>query len=167
MSEIQSLTAAADYQAITQLIYRYCRAMDRIDADLGYTIWHEDGTADYGADIFQGSGRGFIDDVCEKHRHMVAHSHQISNIILDLNGDTAGSESYVTVNLRLMASDKLMQITVWARYIDQWSRRDGRWGIDKRVLLMDFDETREVTPMSTASRASRDRHDPSYSVLNL
>jgi len=96
---------------------------------------------------------------------MLAHSHQVSNIIIDLDGDRAGSESYVTANLRNMKSDKLMQMTVWGRYIDQWSRRNGRWGIDKRITVIDFDEIREVIPMSKAERGSRDRTDPSYTVL--
>jgi hypothetical protein len=48
MSDTELLRTLADRQAITDLIYRYCRAMDRIDPDLGYTIWHEDGVADYG-----------------------------------------------------------------------------------------------------------------------
>jgi hypothetical protein len=41
-SQIQAL---ADRQAVTDQIYRYCRAMDRIDHALGYSIWHPDGTA--------------------------------------------------------------------------------------------------------------------------
>lgn len=31
MSEFNSVQAIADRQAITDVIYRYCRAMDRID----------------------------------------------------------------------------------------------------------------------------------------
>ena len=58
-----TLREVADRQAITDQLYRYCRAMDRIDHDLGYSIWHEDGTADYGAGVWQGSGRGFVDHV--------------------------------------------------------------------------------------------------------
>ena len=51
-----ALAALIDRQAITDQIYRYCRAMDRMDHEQGYAIWHEDGTADYGSDVFQGSG---------------------------------------------------------------------------------------------------------------
>ena len=47
MSDAESSQNLADRQAITDLIYRYCRSMDRIDAELGYSIWHEDATADY------------------------------------------------------------------------------------------------------------------------
>lgn len=154
-----------DRQAITDQIYRYCRAMDRIDHELGYTVWHDDGTADYGANVFQGNGRDFIDHVCEQHRATLNHSHQVTNIIIELDGDQAASESYCTANLRIMRGETLMQITVWNRYIDKWSRRDGRWAIDKRVAVIDFDEIRPVTPMNQSSRGSRDREDPSYAVL--
>lgn len=154
-----------DRQAVTDLIYRYCRAMDRIDHELGYSIWHEDGTADYGLDVFQGTGRDFVDHACKQHQGTLTHSHQVSNIIIELDGDQAGSEACVTANLRIMRGNTLMQITVWNRYIDLWSKRDGRWGIDKRVAVIDFDEIRPVTPMSKLSRGSRDRNDPSYAVL--
>ena len=40
-----------------------------------------------------------------------------------------------------------MQIGVWGRYIDQWSRRNGHWGLDKRNSIRDFDEIREVKAM--------------------
>jgi hypothetical protein len=165
MSETGTLRAVADRQAITDLIYRYCRAMDRIDPELGYTIWHADGIADYGEDVFKGLGRDFIDHVCAQHRRTLGHSHQVTNVVIELDGDRAGSEAYCTANLRVARGDALMQITVWNRYIDTWSRRDGVWGIDRRTTVIDFDEIREVKPMSSGTRGSRDRHDPSYAVL--
>ena len=155
-----------DREAVTDLIYRYCRAMDRIDHELGYSIWHDDGTADYGADVYVGSGRGFIDHVCAAHSGLLAHSHQVTNIIIEIDGDRAGSEAYVTATLRMMRGEALTQMMVWSRYIDSWSKRDGRWGIDHRIAVIDFDEIRPVTPMRTTSRGTRDRDDPSYAVLN-
>jgi SnoaL-like domain len=154
-----------DREAITDQIYRYCRAMDRIDRELGYGVWHEDGTADYGPDIFQGTGRGFVDHVCVQHAQTLGHSHQMSNIIIAVDGDKAASESAVTATLRIMRGDQQMQITVWSRYVDRWSRRQGRWAIDHRIAINDFDEIREVTSLRPTSRGSRDRGDPSYAVL--
>jgi hypothetical protein len=165
MSDTASIREVADRQAITDLIYRYCRAMDRIDHELGYSIWHDDGLADYGEGTFQGTGRGFIDWVCETHRHLLAHSHQVTNIIVALDGDRAASEAYVTANLRMEREGKPVQMTVWSRYVDQWSKRGGRWGIDKRVTIMDLDEVREIVPMKQHSTASRDQSDPSYAAL--
>lgn len=164
MNDFNSPQAIADRQVITDLIYRYCRAMDRIDHELGYSIWHDDGTADYGSH-YKGSGRGFIDQVCAQHAQLLTHSHQMTNIIIELDGDRASSESYVTANLRIERGGQLKQMTVLSRYVDTWSRRDGRWGIDHRIALRDFDEIRDVTPMSKADEGSRDRNDPSYSVL--
>jgi SnoaL-like domain len=154
-----------DREAITDQLFRYCRAMDRIDHGLGYSVWHDDGTADYGPDIFIGSGRDFVDHVCIQHAQTLGHSHQLSNIIIEIDGEKAASESAVTATLRIERDGRLMQIMVWSRYVDRWSKRDGRWAIDHRIAINDFDEIREVTPMRTTTRGSRDRHDPSYSVL--
>lgn len=165
MTDSELLRQVSDRQQITELIYRYCRAVDRIDAELGYSVWHEDGLADYGADVYQGTGRGFIDHVNNVHSHLLHHSHQVTNIIIQLDGDKAFSEAYVTATLRTRREDRLMQITAWSRYVDQWSRRNGRWGIDKRVVVMDFDEIRPVASLDKPSQASRDRNDPSYQVL--
>ncbi len=158
------LRAVADRQAITDQIYRYCRAMDRIDHALGYTVWHPDGTADYGTGFFQGSGRGFVDHVCAQHAGLLCHSHQMSNIIIELDGDMAGSESYVTATLRIEREGRLMQMVVLSRYVDRWSRRDGVWALDHRQAVMDMDEIREVTPMRRHV-VLRDSNDPSYTVL--
>lgn len=165
MTSENLLQELADRQAISDLIYRYCRSVDRIDPELGYTVWHEDSVADYGENVYQGSGRGVIDHICSQHRHALAHSHQVSNIIIELDGDFAGSESYVTANIRMTRDEKLLNISAWCRYLDRWSKRKGRWGIDKRVTLFDFDEVREVTAMNHPGLDSRDRSDPSYKIL--
>ena len=164
MQETNALQALVDRQAITDQIYRYCRAVDRLDIPLGHSIWHEDSIADYG-DIYQGNGRGVIDLICEYHLQMLHHSHQISNILIELNGDRAGSESYVTATLRIRDTEVVKQISVWGRYVDQWSRRNACWGLDKRLLIIDFDEIRDVVPMGPHAIGRRDRDDPSYAVV--
>jgi hypothetical protein len=160
-----SLQDVADRQAITDQIYRYCRAMDRIDHELGYSIWHADGTADYGKDVFQGTGRAFVDHVCRQHGGLLQHSHQVTNIIIELDGERAGSEAYVTATLRMKREGELLQMTVISRYVDQWSKREGRWAIDHRVTVMEMDEIRNVKPMKEHGVARRDLSDPSYAVL--
>jgi len=165
MTDAETMRALADRQAITDLIYRYCRAVDRLDVPLGHSIWHEDGTADYGADVYRGAGRGVIDHICAQHRHTLGHSHQVTNILIDLDGDRAGSESYHVASLRIASGGGVKQISVWGRYIDRWSRRDGRWGLDDRLTIRDFGEVRDVVPLADHDVARRDRTDPSYTVL--
>ena len=85
--------------------------------------------------------------------------------MLEIDGDRAGSESYVTAKLRSRQGDRLIQFEFCARYVDAWSRRDGHWAIDRRECVIDFDSATDVTPINDNRRARRDREDPSYSVL--
>ncbi|GAB3114986.1 nuclear transport factor 2 family protein [Aestuariicella hydrocarbonica] len=164
---MMTLQNLSDRQQITELIYRYCRSVDRLDIPLGHSIWHEDAFADYGADYYQGPGKGVIDLICGHHRSTLAHSHQITNILIELDGDNAGSESYCMAALKILQNDTPMQMMVWTRYVDHWSRRNGRWGLDRRVAIRDFDEIRPVTPMTQVSAGRRDLTDPSYEALRL
>lgn len=161
------LIELADKQVIRDLIYTYCRAVDRIDVPLGHSIWHDDSWADYGPAYYQGPGQGVIDAICESHKGLLSHSHQVTNILITLDGDHAGSEAYMVGTMRTSRNGKVMQINVWARYLDKWERRDGRWGIVWRTTVFDHQEIREVTPLEQHSNATRDRNDPSYRVLGL
>lgn len=152
-------------QAITDCIFRYCRSVDRLDVPLGHSIWHEDSFADYGADYYRGPGPGVIDVICKAHLGLLHHSHQVTNILVELDGERAGSESYCTATLRMRRDGRLMQMMVWSRYVDEWAYRDGRWGLVKRVAIRDFDEIRDVTAMYEHDVGRRDFNDPSYVVL--
>ena len=165
MIDEQALQALADKHAITEQIYRYCRAVDRLDVPLGHRVFHEDAEADYGADYYQGPGRGVIDTIIKHHEQLVSHSHQVTNVLIDLDGDSAGSEAYVTGTMRMEREGKLMQMGVWARYLDEWEKRDGTWAITRREVVFDHEEIREVTPMGRELRFTRDRTDPSYAVV--
>ena len=94
-STLQSLL---DRDAIRDVLSRYCRGLDRMDRPLADTVWHPEGTALYEG-IFEGTGAGFLDWVWEAHANMDRHSHQITNVLIELDGDRATSEAYVTVVL--------------------------------------------------------------------
>ena len=163
--------------AITEVLYRYCRAMDRIDAELGYTVWHDDGTAHYSG-LFHGAGSDFIDWVCELHQPMVATSHQVTNVLVDVAGDVAVSEAYVSVRLRVHNSDgDLTDIVGAGRYLDQWSCREDRWAIDHRNYVSDVSNSFPVATNDARSAlrpgaapvlwAQQDKSDPSYGLFGV
>src|SRR5439155_824312 len=127
--ELEKLAAK---QAITEVIYRYCRGLDRMDRALTLSVWHPGGTADYGEEMYVGTGEGFVDWVWQQHAHFDRHSHQITNVLIDVDGDTAASEAYVTVALRATAPDAIVDTVSRGRYLDRWSRRDGGGAIDHR-----------------------------------
>lgn len=157
-------SAIADRLAITDLLYRYARSVDRIDKPLGHSVWHPHGVADYG-DFFQGNGRASIDMICDSHLHLAMTQHLVSNIVIDLNGDEAASESCVFASLRRSGPEGPMQLSVWGRYLDQWARIDGQWGLVSRVSVMDMQDARPATSFGTAGQTVRDHSDPSYSLL--
>jgi hypothetical protein len=156
---LESLAAQLE---INQVLRRYCRSMDRIDAPLGYTVWHEDGIADYGP-VFKGTGRGFIDWVCDYHRSLEFTSHQIANALIDVNGTQAVSETYVTVTLLAKENGQGRLTTGRGRYLDKWSLRGGRWAIDIRSFVLDFAFTEDV--QAQVGWGTRDSGDPSYQLL--
>ena len=159
-------------QAITEVLHRYCRALDRMDRPMADTLWHPDGTADYGVDIFQGTGQGFLDYVFATHELMSGHSHSVSNTMIevDVEAGTAGSETYASVWLRTLPRDGTVHDTrIRGRYLDRWSQRDGRWAIDHRVYVGDLMsvDARPESPMTDGSTSTgrRDREDASYLLL--
>jgi len=153
-----------DKQAITEQIHRYARGVDRMDRPLTRACWHSDGTADYRG-MFEGSADALLDWMWRVHGEMQTHSHQVSNILIELAGDRAASETYVTVALRTRG-DAPSDIFVRGRYLDRWSRRDGIWAIDHRIHLPDHATALPVPPRVPAEPAgTRDRSDPSYALF--
>ena len=161
-----SLQELLDKQEIAEALYTYCRAVDRVDRELGYSIWNQGAEVDYGEAIFAGPARGVIDHICDSHLKGLAHSHQIANIVIRLDGDRATSEAYINSAMRMMDGGQVVQINTRGRYLDRWSRQGGRWGIDRRVFVCDLNEARPVTPGMIPPRLRLDRDDPSYDFLD-
>ena len=158
--------------AIRDAIYRYCRVLDRMDKQGAYDLWNENSTALYHG-IFEGSGPGFVDWVWEAHAALERHSHQITNVLIEVSGESAVSESYVTVTLwpPADAEGTVQEIVARGRYLDKWSvqsGRDGRkrWGIDSREHIVDMHSVVTVTPGDVAAESRRDSQDPSFKLFS-
>jgi hypothetical protein len=119
-----------DKQAITEVLHRYCIAFDTKDRELAYSVWHPDGTAEYEG-MFEGTGRGFVDFGVGAHETALpVSSHQVTNILIDVDGDVATSTAYVTAAAQ--RADGSAVNLIRGQYDDRWSRRDGTWAIDHR-----------------------------------
>lgn len=167
MEDRYDIGGLASHEQIRQQVYNYCRAVDRLDAALGHSVWHEDGTADYGATVYVGSGRGAIDHIIEAHRKVLGHSHMVTNLIIHTDGEKATSEAYHFAVLRLKREGQLHEMRVSGRYLDRWSRRGGSWAIDHRKAVRDFDSITAVQAMSADMEGTRDTSDPSYAILGF
>ena len=165
MDSDKALSELLAKQAITERLNDYCRAMDRMDDPLGYTVFHPDAPADYG-EIFKGTGHEFVDWVHQSHAPMISTNHKISNVSIRIDGDRAGSETYVTMHGRIPGEgDTVMEIHSIGRYLDKWEKRDGEWRISERRFLSNMDEVRPVAMSAYPTEGARDRSDPSYALL--
>jgi hypothetical protein len=153
-------------QAIGEAIFRYCRGVDRMDRDVALSLWHPEGRADY-TPWFSGDAVGLIDWLWAAHATLVAHAHQVHNVLIEVDGDRAGSESYYTAALRIeTGSGRLIDRVVRGRYLDVWSRRGGVWGVDLRRAVQDIESVTDVRTTRTSDGAARrGPDDPSYAVF--
>src|SRR5690554_964070 len=87
-------------QAIKEVLYKYCRGVDRIDSELTRQCYHADGI-DQHSGQYSGPGRGWADWVDSLHEPMIATRHILSNILIEVSGNDAWSEAYWTVVLRI------------------------------------------------------------------
>ncbi len=126
-----------DRQDILDCIQRESRARDRQDIEQIASCWWEDGVDEHGPSIC------FAPDYPEKankghYTNFQMTSHNITNHLCDLDGDTANCESYVIGSLHWIegnpASTSEGDVTTLAigRYIDRLERRNGEWRIVAR-----------------------------------
>lgn len=137
MTDLEKLLAKEE---IRDQIYTYCRALDRIDNDLGYSVFAEDAKVDYGP-TYKGTGWGFIDMMLKMHRKMVSTHHMMTNVLIKLSedGTRAASETYMYAACKYKNKAGKASFTVEARCrdIDKWEKRDGKWLIVERVVAGD------------------------------
>lgn len=150
-----------DREAIRECLVRYCRGLDRGDLDMARSAYHEDARDDHLAYI--GSGHGLVEWADEVHRSTwESHQHYVTNISIELDGDTAHTETYYFVAGRPTGTFDVS--LVGGRYIDRFERRAGDWKIAARVCTLEWDMDPETAaqaiPLSIP--ATRDLSDPSW-----
>ncbi len=158
---------------IRDQIFTYCRALDRIDFELGYTIFAEDSEVDYGP-TYKGTGRGFIDMMLKMHtKQMLSTHHMMTNILIKLNedGTKAVSETYMYAACKYRNKAKKPTFTVEARCrdIDKWEKRDGKWVIVKRIVAGDNSfilNNPSYTDDYNNGRGKLKENDPSYIMFS-
>ncbi|MDM0026430.1 nuclear transport factor 2 family protein [Variovorax sp. J31P216] len=159
-------------QAITELLYKYPRALDRLDRELLMSIGHADAKVEFGKTVFP-NWTAYTDWMMKAHSTMLGNNHRITNILIEVRGDTAVSESTGTATLLVKqdTGEDYEERWMHSRYLDKWSRRGGKWALDARQTVMDY---RVVKPVSAADvkkmyqmGARTGRADPSYALFGI
>ncbi|QVQ52779.1 nuclear transport factor 2 family protein [Spiractinospora alimapuensis] len=145
------LSVLRDREAIRDVLYRYCRAVDRADTALLKDCYWPDGFDDHG--FFGGNAMEFCDYITPLLRETTATTHAMSNPIIDLDGDTARVESQVDVLHRLQSeSGDLIYEWIQCRYLDEFAKREGEWRILSRAVVTDGIFWSKMAAVITADR---------------
>jgi hypothetical protein len=143
----------SDLESIRDATRRYCRGVDRLDADEMKSAYWPDATDDHGA--FVGNAHEFSDFCMVAHLQYRSTGHCISNhqIELDDGGLTARGELYCITWLFHKDADILD--TWYGRYLDRYEKRGEEWRIMERVCVHEGTVSREATPMEIDAGAFR------------
>jgi hypothetical protein len=149
-------------QVIQEQMAAYCRAVDRLDRDLFCSVWHEDGTLDYGTPELQGRAVDCVEAFINNHRPFDRHVHLVSNARIQVVGSRAVSEANAHAVVRVVEETGALLRHYRGRYLDRWSQRAGLWALDHRRLLFEMMWVEEEVGGRIGGEASRDVSDPSY-----
>ena len=105
-------------------------------------------------------------------RRYVATQHTITNVAIELRGDEAWVETYVTA-CHYFANEEGQgaEMTYLGRYLDRMVKRGDVWKITHRRAVMDWNRNADATavlegpPFDGLARGSRHPDDPLYEHL--
>lgn len=141
-----------DRAQIQDVMYRWCRAIDRQDFDAIRAVFHSDAIDSHG--IYSGGIDGLIDWIRERHRTIPMSMHMIGNMLIEFADlDTAIVETYNMTVQRYPAeaSASFAQLAggvagsgggasdliACCRYVDRFERRNGEWRVAERTVVFD------------------------------
>ena len=167
MDETQ-LRSLYDHLQIENLLKKYCRGIDRCDKDLLKSVYWPDAFEDHG--MFVGKAWEFADYIIPLLSGMKVTMHQISNTLIELDGDKAVAETCVQAyHLADNPDGSQTDLIVGGRYLDRFERRAGEWRIANRVFVLDWNQNLPATCVwdsglmaTLKTRGRHDRLDPSY-----
>lgn len=164
-------------QAITEQLHRYCRALDRLDEGLLRSVFFVDSTHEQGA--FRGRSQDFCSIALDLLASLERSHHQLGNVLIEMRGHAAVSESYFTAYHRLGPCEVLgplfgahdpsiaEDVFIGGRYIDKFEFREGAWRIAGRVGLRDWEtwvkaSDRVLGTLDSRLLGARNASDASY-----
>jgi ketosteroid isomerase-like protein len=166
-----------DESEIRAVLARYARGIDRFDADLVRSCYHDDATHLHGG--YRGSAEGFIEYALQWADKVDWWTHWLCQSTIELDGDSAWVETYCLCLTRMRPEaarassldglatdtsqvDRIANI----RYVDHFERRDGVWRIARRKLIYQpgrIDPVIIDAALAEGSlRGANGRDDPSY-----
>jgi hypothetical protein len=122
-----------DRREIHDVVARYCQGIDRLDLEMVRSAYHPDGIDHHTG--FDGTVDEYVAWVAPQlAEHLAGTMHVMGNHRVELFGDEALAETYVTA-VHWTADGGF---TTGARYVDHMAFRDGRWAIAERWAVREW-----------------------------
>lgn len=169
-----------DLAAINDVLASYCRGVDRVDEATLRAIYHEDAIEDRGSGLFIGKAHDWIPWTLSLLPVFTSTQHCIFNVLIDLQGDKAFTETYFRAYHRFGSPQKNeaeaatgqkvnedvewpegdIELLLGGRYIDRLEKRNGVWKFAYRKMINDWVHQRPIAESwfadnPTAYRAKR------------
>ena len=133
----EELQTLLDKQAITEVLHRYCRGIDRADPETLASAYWPDAYEEHASE-YTGPIEGFIEYAMAAVERMHT-GHRLSNIIINvLSPVKAVSESYVWAYHAVPPDLGEHDLIAGGRYLDVLEKRGPEWRIMHRQLMIDF-----------------------------
>jgi len=125
-------------QEIRDVLFRYCRGIDRRRYDMVRDCYHPDAIDDHGE--FVGGVDGFIAHVEANLPRFERTMHFLGNVLIELDGSRARSEAYCVAfhRLRPNRTKPARDFLVGLRYVDDFEERAAGWRIATRVCAFEW-----------------------------
>lgn len=164
----------ADERAIRRVVLRYCRGIDRLDAELVRGCYHPDATDEHGS--FAGGVDAYVTWAFGLLERYDSTFHLVANQLVDVapGGTVALSESYGIAMHRTEPGpvgtfDPKRNLITGFRFVDRFEKRAGTWRIATRVATTEWsriDDEPSRWPVPNHLRPGRrDTADPVYTLV--
>jgi len=140
--ENPGLQELLDKQACTDLLARYASALEWADEQALSEVFFADAQVDYG--FFKGRGDQFVPAMMAQIRACLRTWHNNGPPLLRIDGDEAQAETHGTgATIVEIDGGRTVTSLLGGRDLDRLERRNGAWGIAKRVYVVDWHTTVE------------------------
>jgi hypothetical protein len=158
------LNALVVKQAIRDVLFKYCRGVDRCHVGTIASAFHSDAySGPYNLRGNRAIAEAIVAQVTD---HALSCSHFIGNILIELKGEFAWVETYFIAYHQIILDGNEFTRTRQGRYLDLFERREQRWGISERASVTDWSRLdvveREAPDSETWIRGERGLSDPVF-----
>ena len=135
----------SDLECIRETALRYCRGVDRLDAELMKSAYWPEATDHHG--VFVGNAMDFVDMCMTAHLHWRSTHHCIFNHSIELDPDGRHARGEIYNVTYLFQKDAPVLDTWHGRYLDVYEKRGAEWRILERVCVHEGSTSQRVDPM--------------------